>query len=563
VALSWSAVTPPGAGTVAYTVSRNGNEAGGSCSSTLNGTSCIDSGLLPGTYNYVVRAKWRSWTADSTPKSAKVTIGPADHFIITAASANPAAGASDNLTLTAKDAAESTVTTYTGSHNLIFSGASASPSGKAPTVSNASGTDIAFGTATSLTFTNGVASPTSSTKNGVMKLYRAGAASISASEESLSTKDSLNLTVAPIAASKIVLSAATTNPVAGATDALTTTAQDTYGNVATTYTGAKSLIYSGASASATGNAPTVSDSSGNDVAFGAATPTNFSAGVASASGNANGVMKLYKSGSASIKVSDGAFTSATISTTTAAALASRLSVSPATTTPVAAASDNLTTTALDPYGNTATSYTGAHELTFSGATASPSGAAPTVANSAGTAVAFGSPTALNFTNGVASVSSGRNGVLKLNRVETANVSVTDGAISIPAPIAFTVSTGTASRLGFTQISVSAGTLSSPCLFTCTLTGLGNSGTVTARIAVTDSVGNTASNVGTGHTVKVTTNGGGAIVGTPLTIASSGPAESTATFTFTAKSSGSFAETVTAANATGTPAYTSATLNASK
>jgi hypothetical protein len=565
VTLTWGAVTAPDSGTVKYYVSRDGGAPAATCpgSGTPEAvTSCVDSGLTVGTHTYEVTVKWRSWSATSAAKVANVAVGPAHHFTLSAASTTPAAAANDNLTITARDEKGSTVTTYTGAHNLIFSGALASASGKVPTVSNSSGTDIAFGSATAITFTSGVAAVTSS-KNGVMKLYRAGATSVSVSEGSISAETALGLTVAPLAASKLVLSAATATPTAGASDALTTTAQDTYGNTATSYTGARSLTYSGASASPGGNTPTVSDSSATDIAFGSATATTFNAGVADVSGTSNGAMKLYKSGAASIKVSDGVLTSATISITASAGPATKLVLAAATTTPVAGAADNLTTTAQDAYGNTATSYTGAHNLTFSGASTSPSGAAPTVVNSAGTATNFGSATALNFTSGVASVSSSKNGVMKLNRVETASISATDGTISTSAPIAITVGVGAAARLGLTQITISAGTLGPSCLFTCTLTGLGNSGTVTARVAVTDSVGNTVSNVGTGHTVKVTTSGSGTIAGTPLTISETGPAESTATFTFTGKSSGSFTETVTAANATGTPAYTSATLTASK
>jgi hypothetical protein len=126
----------------------------------------------------------------------------------------------------------------------------------------------------------------------------------------------------------------------------------------------------------------------------------------------------------------------------------------------------------------------------------------------------------------------------------------------------TVSVGVAARFGITNIGVSAGALGSNCLFTCTLTGLGNSGTVTAKVAVTDSVGNTVSALGTGHAAKVTTSGSGTISGTPLAIPSTGLAESTTSFTFTSKSTGGFTETVTAAASEGT-AYTSATLTASR
>ena len=58
--------------------------------------------------------------------------------------------------------------------------------------------------------------------------------------------------------------------------------------------------------------------------------------------------------------------------------------------------------------------------------------------------------------------------------------VSDGSISSPTPVAVTVSPTTASKLALTSVTVSAGSLGSSCLFTCTLTGIGNSGTVTAK-----------------------------------------------------------------------------------
>src|SRR5689334_13809667 len=412
VALTWSTVTAPDLGIVTYAVSRNGGKPAGDCPSAASPTSvttCTDSGLQAGSYSYVVTAKWRSWTAESSTSSAKITIGAADHLTITATSTTPTAGAADNLTITAKDSAGATVTTYTGSHSLTFAGAPASPSGTKPTVADSGGTAVNFGSATALNFSSGVASVTSS-KNGVMKLYASGKSSIEASDGSISTTEAPTVTVAPAAASKLALTASTTTPNAGAVDNLTTTAQDTYGNTTPSYTGSHSLTYTGASASPTGNTPTVTDSGGAEVAFGTATATTFSAGVASVSGNANGAMRLYKSGAATIKVSDGTF-SGTLATTTAAGSAVSLSLAAATTTPVAAASDNLTTTALDVYGNTATAYTGDHNLTFAGASASPNGTLPTVVNSSGTAVNFGTATALNFTSGVASVTSSKNGVM--------------------------------------------------------------------------------------------------------------------------------------------------------
>ena len=146
VALTWSTVTAPASGSVSYTVTRNGESAGGTCNPTLSTTTCTDSGLEPGTYSYVVTAKWRSWTASSSSKAATVTVGPIHHLVLGATSLTPIAGAADNLTITAQDAKGGTVTTYTGSHSITFSGAPAGPNGTVPTVVDSSGSATAFGT---------------------------------------------------------------------------------------------------------------------------------------------------------------------------------------------------------------------------------------------------------------------------------------------------------------------------------------------------------------------------------------------------------------------------------
>jgi hypothetical protein len=494
-----------------------------------------------------------------TPTALVITVATtATRLLLAASTTTPTAGASVNLTITALDIYENTVTAYTGAKNLTFSGASASPGANKPTVTNSSGTATNFGSTTAITFTAGVAT-VSTTKNGVMKLYDAEEASITVSDGTIASEPGLKMTVAAAAASKLVLAAATTTPTAGAVDNLTTTAQDTYGNVATSYSGAKSITFTGASASPGGNVPTVSDSSGTEVAFGTPTSINFSEGIAAVSAGKNGAMKLYKIGSTTINASDGTFTTANVSLTVATT-ASKLLLAAATTTPVAAAADNLTITAQDAYANTVTTYTGAKNLTFSGSSASPNGTLPSVVNSAGTAINFGSTTAITFTNGVASVASSKNGVMKLNLAGAASITVSDGAISNPTPLAATVSPGAAARWALTNIAISAGTLGPNCLFTCTLTGLGNSGTVSAKVAVTDSVGNTVSALGSGHAAKITSNGTGTIVGTPLAIPSTGAAETATTFTYTSKSSST--EILTAAASEGT-AYTAATLTASK
>lgn len=176
---------------------------------------------------------------------------------------------------------------------------------------------------------------------------------------------------------------------------------------------------------------------------------------------------------------------------------------------------------------------------------------------------FGTATAISFTAGVATVvSSTKNGVLKLNKVEAASITATDGSISTSSGLAITVSIGAAAKLSLTHVTISAGNLGAGCFFTCAITSLGNSGTVKANVAVTDSVGNPISELGTGHAVKITATAGSTIAGTPLAIPSTGVAETTAQFTYTSKSSGTFNDTITAATSEGT-VYTSATATASR
>jgi len=560
VTLTWSAVTPPGEGSVSYYVKRDGGAPAGNCpsqSSPTAVTTCTDGAVPIGEHTYEVTALWRTWEVTSAGKTAKITVGAVTNFTISASATSITAGGTSNLTITAKDEKGNTVTTYTGSHSLVFSGAEAAPSGTKPTVANSSGTATNFGTATAISFTNGVAT-VSSTKNGVVRLYQVGSANIVATEGSITTPSPAAITVTAATASKFALTAASATPAVGTVDALTTTAQDAYGNTATSYTGAHSLVFSGASASPSGTNPTVSDSSGADVAFGGATAVNFTAGVAKASEGAGGGMKLYKSGSTAVKATEGALLTPTaVTVTVAAGTATKLVLSSSTATPVAATGFNLTTTAQDVYGNTATGYTGAKNITFAGATASPSGALPTVVSSAGTAVNFGTATALNFTSGVATPASSKNGFTKLNKVETAAITAGDGTISTSASLPLTVSAGAANRLAFSGLTASAGTIGSPCFFTCAVTTLGNSGTIQAKLAVTDSVGNQISN--SARTITVTATAGSTVTGSPLTTPESGPAITSTEFTYTAPASGSFTHTITAAS-TG---LTSATATASK
>lgn len=488
------------------------------------------------------------------------TAGPAIRLNLGASTVTPTAGAADSLTTTAQDAYANTVTSYAGLHELTFEGASPSPGGTAPTVSNSSGTATPFGSATAINFTNGVAS-VSSGRNGSMRVYRAEPATITVSDGELSNGAGLAVNVATAATNKLILAAESSAVPAGGEDDLTITAQDTYANVITSYTGSHNLTFSGASASPGGNAPTVTNSAGTPVAFGTATAIEFNAGVATEAEGENGEMRLYKSATTNVKVSDGSVSSANVAVVVSPLAASKFVLGGSALTLTAGGSSNLTTTAQDPYGNTATSYAGAHLLTFEGASASPGGTPPTVVNSTGSAIPFGEATAINFTNGVAATGSSKNGLMRLYNAEPTTVVVSDGTVSNGTGLAFGVSAAAANKFVFNNLTVSRGSISATCLATCTVTGLGNSGTIKAYVAVADTYGNTVSNLGTGHTATVTTSGG-SISGGSLSIPSTGAAESTSRFTFTAQSSGSFTDTIKAAASAGT-VYTNATITASR
>ena len=254
-----------------------------------NGTADL-AGLL--TYTGVAGAGTFTATAATgeTGVSGPVTIaaGAAAGFVVTG-SATQTAGQPQTLDVRAVDASGNTASSYTGDHDLTFSGASTLGS-FAPTVAGTS-----FGTPTTLSFTNGAAT-------GSLVLYKAESATIAASAASLATApaDRLAVDVSPDAVSTLELAASTSSPVAGAADALTLTARDAFGNVATGYTGDKTLTFGGAT-TAGSFAPTVTGTSGTPVAFGSPTTIRFANGVSSLGGS----MKLYTAETATVTVTDG------------------------------------------------------------------------------------------------------------------------------------------------------------------------------------------------------------------------------------------------------------------
>ncbi|MGA3245285.1 MAG: T9SS type A sorting domain-containing protein [Bacteroidota bacterium] len=364
-------------------------------------------------------------TGGYTGTSASVTIngGTATKLVITG-STTQTAGTSQNLTITAQDANGNTASPYTGSKNLTFSGANSSTNPvTVPTVTNSSGTAIAFGSTTAITFSSGVAT-VSGSNNGVMTLYKAESATISATDGSINSSgsDRLSVTVSAGSLNKFVFSLTSPQTNGSAfTGTNTLTAEDAYGNTVTAFDASANNVTIAANSPLTG---AVSGLSGGNKLTGAG---DFVSGVATLTtltytGNAT-------SGTFTASSATGGYTGTSGSVTINGGTATKLVIT-GSTTQTAGTSQNLTITAQDANGNTASPYTGSKNLTFSGANSSTNPVtAPMVTNSSGTAIAFGSTTAITFSSGVATVSGSNNGVMTLYKAENATIHVTDGTVS--------------------------------------------------------------------------------------------------------------------------------------
>jgi len=218
----------------------------------------------------------------------------------------------------------------------------------------------------------------------------------------------------------------------------------------------------------------------------------------------------------------------------------------------------VTVAALDAYGNPASGWTSTNGcVTFSGPSSSPGGNAPTYP--ANKSCSSGTSRLSFDSNAQASAS------ITLTDAGSTTLTVSNGTKS--GTTTFTVLTTTAAKLAWTNASTN-GTLSNPCLFTCSATHVNNNGLFSATVSVTDTYGNTVTDVGTGRTVKVTTNGGTFTAPTSgssvtLTISATGPATSTASFTFDGQTSFfPWTDNLTAATQSG-PVYSQATATVSK
>ncbi|MGD0539347.1 MAG: hypothetical protein ABSC03_17075, partial [Verrucomicrobiota bacterium] len=359
-------------------------------------------------------------TAAATGGAAPIfspTAATQSAFRITAASSTPTAGAADQLTITAVDQYQNTVTSYTGSHSLTFSGLASSPGGTAPTVTTSGGTATALGTATAITFTSGVSSA-----GGSLVAYDAQTATLAGNDGTYHTTDpggtGAALTVGAATDNAYRITASTTTPQVGASDTLTITIVDQYQNQSS-YTGSKTITFGGLSAGADGSKATVA---GTD--FGTGTTISFSGGAATGSPAlvahiAESSKQLTASSSSpTLTAAATGGTAPILSPTAGADNAYRITAS--TTTPQVGASDTLTITIVDQYQNLS-SYTGSKTITFGGLSAGADGSAATVAGTA-----FGTGTTISFSGGAATGSP----ALVAHKAESSKLlTATDGALT--------------------------------------------------------------------------------------------------------------------------------------
>src|SRR5439155_1184584 len=191
--------------------------------------------------------------------SLTVSVAAQSGYRITAASTTPTVGTSDTLTIRLVDQYQNVVTSFSGDKTLTFSGLGNAPAGTIPTVTDKTGSAVNLGTATTITFASG-----QSSAGGSLVAYKAeGPVTLAATDGTLSTSTAggsgVSLTISAAAANAYRITAATTSPVAGASDALTIRLVDQFGSTITSFTGDKTLTFSGLGAAPDGSPPTVTD----------------------------------------------------------------------------------------------------------------------------------------------------------------------------------------------------------------------------------------------------------------------------------------------------------------
>ena len=150
---------------------------------------------VPGTYPIPVAMNGTAVTGSQL----NATVQPGAAKLVITGTGTQNAGASQTITITAYDANGNVVTGYTGAKSLTFSGANVSPNNTSPRIGATN-----FGAATSVTFTNGVATAS-------MTLFKAETAVIATTDGTIAAAGADRLTVVVSAGAAAKAAEAATN----------------------------------------------------------------------------------------------------------------------------------------------------------------------------------------------------------------------------------------------------------------------------------------------------------------------------------------------------------------
>ena len=256
--LSWTPPTTPSGATFNYTVARSGGSGAiaGSCATGVSTTTCQDTAATAGqTYTWTVTAHLGNWSSP-TGSVAATAAGSLNKFVVSNPG-NQTAGTGFSAMVTAEDSLGDTVTGYSGPQSVVWSGPSKSPapSNTAPTYPS------------SVTIANGLG-----TANITLYDATTGVSLTATQGATTGTSGTFNVGVGPLNAFTL------SNPgpvTAGVGFTETVTAVDAWDNTVASYSGAKTLSWSGPTNSPNGTSPTYPAT---------ATSVTFTNGQGSASG---------------------------------------------------------------------------------------------------------------------------------------------------------------------------------------------------------------------------------------------------------------------------------------
>ena len=310
------------------------------------------------------------------------------------------AGGTETVAISQVDQYQNVETGLTGGVSLTFSGLHAAPDGThMPTINS-----TALGTSQSLSFTAGQATAT-------LQAFDAETATLAVTDGTHGSSGTggtgLSLTVSAAGVSGYRITGGSTLT-AGGTETVTISQVDQYQNVESSLTGSVSLTFSGLHAAPDGTAATI-----NGTALG----TQM---ISFTTGQATATLQAFDAETATLAVTDGTHTSASIGGTGLSLTVSAAGVSgyriTGGSTLTAGGTETITISQVDQYQNVETSLTGSVSLTFTGLDAAPDGTHVPMINSQ----ALGTSQSLSFTSGQATAT------LQAFDAETATLAVTDG-----------------------------------------------------------------------------------------------------------------------------------------